>query len=54
LYNEYGDFTSQTNKLILRSGLFSKYGGSTIGDELEMTDEEIEEFLANGGELEFI
>ena len=53
LYNEYGDFKpdKQAN---LRSGLFSKYGGSTIGDELEMTDEEIEEFLANGGELEFI
>jgi hypothetical protein len=53
LYSEYGDFKpdKQSN---LRSGLFSKYGGSTIGDELEMTDEEIEEFLANGGELEFI
>ena len=53
LYSEYGDFKpdKQSN---LRSGLFSKYGGSTIGDELDMTEEEIEEFLANGGELEFI
>jgi hypothetical protein len=53
LYSEYGDFKpdKQAN---LRSGLFSKYGGSTVGDELDMTEEEIEEFLANGGELEFI
>jgi hypothetical protein len=53
LYSEYGDFKpdKQSN---LSSGLFSKYGGSTVGDELDMTEEEIEEFLANGGELEFI
>lgn len=53
LYSEYGDFKpdKQAN---LRNSLYSKYGGSTIGDELDMTDEEIEEFLANGGELEFI
>ena len=53
LYDEYGNYKpdKQSN---LSSGLFSKYGGSTVGDELDMTEEEIEEFLANGGELEFI
>lgn len=52
-YDEYGNYIpdKQAN---LSNSLYSKYGGSTVGDELDMTDEEIEEFLANGGELEFI
>ena len=29
-------------------------GGMVEGDELDMTEEEIEEFLANGGELEYL
>jgi hypothetical protein len=29
-------------------------GGRVEGDEVFMTDEEIQEFLANGGDLEFI
>jgi hypothetical protein len=29
-------------------------GGYVEGDEVFMTDEEIQEFLANGGDLEFI
>jgi hypothetical protein len=40
---------------------YSKYGGDVYqdggmieGDEVEMTEEEIQEFLANGGTLEFI
>ena len=40
---------------------YSKYGGDIYedggmieGDEVEMTEEEIQEFLANGGTLEFI
>jgi len=52
-HDEYGNYIpdKQAN---LSNSLYSKYGGSTVGDELDMTDEEIEEFLANGGELEFI
>lgn len=53
LYDEYGNYKPDKQSNI-GSGLFSKYGGSTVGDELDMTEEEIEEFLANGGELEFI
>ena len=53
LYDEYGNYKPDKQSNV-GSGLFSKYGGSTVGDELDMTEEEIEEFLANGGELEFI
>ena len=44
-----------------RDGRSKKYGGNIYqdggyveGDEVFMTDEEIQEFLANGGDLEFI
>jgi len=52
-FTQYGEFRPdrQGNK---SNSAFSKYGGATQGDELYMTDEEIERFLAEGGELEYL
>lgn len=52
-FSEYGEFRPdrQGNK---SNSAFSKYGGATEGDELYMTEEEIERFLAEGGELEYL
>jgi hypothetical protein len=52
-FTEYGEFRPdlQGNK---SNSAFSKYGGATEGDELYMTEEEIERFLAEGGELEYL
>ena len=45
----------------LHTSRSAKYGGDVYqdggyveGDEVYMTDDEIQEFLANGGDLEFI
>lgn len=37
-----------------QSGGFMQEGGMTEGDEVEMTEEELQEFLANGGEVEYL
>lgn len=52
-FTQYGEFRPdrQGNK---SNSAFSKYGGATEGDELYMTEEEIERFLAEGGELEYL
>jgi hypothetical protein len=33
---------------------YSQYGGPVVGEELEMTDEEIKKFLKGGGKLRYV
>jgi hypothetical protein len=37
-----------------QEGGYMQDGGFTEGDEVDMTEEELEEFLANGGEVEYL
>jgi hypothetical protein len=38
----------------MQTGGYMQEGGFTEGDEVDMTEEELEEFLANGGEVEYL
>jgi hypothetical protein len=37
-----------------QSGGYMQEGGYTEGDEVDMTEEELAEFIANGGEVEYL
>ena len=63
VYDENGNliFSSKDEaeaRKVLNSGESTpqnfQYGGYTEGDEVDMTEEELQEFLANGGEVEYI
>ena len=37
-----------------QSGGYMQSGGHVVGEEIELTEEELQEFLANGGEVEYL
>ena len=60
MYNEfnadslYAEDSYNKGQVDTNSGLRFQYGGYMEDEEIEMTEEELEEFLNNGGEVEFL